>query len=239
MPHAGFPETSWTLVLNASTQDHPGADQALAGLCQAYWYPLYAYVRRRGYSVDEARDLTQEFFAYLLEKRLFAAADREKGRFRSFLLVSLRRFLGDHADRANAAKRGGGVTLVSLETDAAEQRLRIDTGLGDTPERLFEREWALTLVSRVTAALRAALEREGRGRQFERLKRFLPGQEDAGSGNDATAGETGGSEGALKVAVHRLRRRYREMFQAEIRQLVADPAEVDAEVSFVLNALRS
>jgi len=238
MSASAFPDTRWTMILQAGRADDPAADEALAQLCRAYWYPLYAFVRRRGYAAEEARDLTQDFFAHLLEHRRFAAADQERGRFRSFLLKSLQRFLADSADRDHAAKRGGGIPMLPLEFDGAENRLAHDFGHDETPERLFEREWALALIARVASDLRGAFDREGRADQFDRLKQFLPG-----FGGDASyaeaATELGSSEGALKVAVHRLRRRYRDLFHAEISRLVADQKECDAEIQYILNALRS
>jgi RNA polymerase sigma-70 factor (ECF subfamily) len=238
MGASAFPDTRWTMILQAKREDDPAADEALAQLCRAYWYPLYAFIRRRGHSSEEARDLTQDFFAHLLEHRRFAAADQERGRFRSFLLKSLQRFLADSADRDRAAKRGGGVPTVPLELDGAETRLAHDLGHDETPERLFEREWAMALIARVSADLRGAFDREGRASHFDRLKEFLPGY--GGDTSYATAAsEMGASEGALKIAVHRLRRRYRDLFHAEIARLVADPKDCEAEIQYILNALRS
>ena len=238
MGASAFPETRWTIILQARSEDDPAAGEALSQLCSAYWYPLYAFVRRRGYASEEARDLTQEFFAHLLENRRFAAADQERGRFRSFLLKSLQRFLSDCADRQHAAKRGGGMTMVPLEWEGAETTLARSLGHDETPERLFEREWATALIGRVAADLRCAFEREGRSAQFDRLKQFLPG-----FGGDLSyaqaATEMGVSEGALKIAVHRLRRRYRDLFHAEVSRLVADPKDCDGEVQYLLRALRS
>lgn len=238
MGGSAFPDTRWTMILQAGREDDPAADEALAQLCRAYWYPLYAFVRRRGYPADQARDLTQDFFAHLLENRRFAAADQERGRFRSFLLKSLQRFLADSADRDHAAKRGGGIVMVPLELDGAETKLARDLGHDETPERLFEREWALALIARVAADLRLAFDREGRANQFDRLKQFLPGF-GAETSYAQAAGEMGATEGALKIAVHRLRRRYRDQFHAEITRLVADPKDCEAEIQYILNALRS
>ncbi len=238
MGPSAFPETRWTMILQAGREDDPAADEALAQLCRAYWYPLYAFVRRRGYPTEEARDLTQDFFAHLLENRRYAAADPERGRFRSFLLKSLQRFLADSADRQRAAKRGGGVALAPLEIDGVEGQLARDLGHHQTPERLFEREWALALIARVAADLRIAFDREGRADQFDRLKQFLPGA-GADSSYAEAASAMSATEGALKIAVHRLRLRYRDFFRAEITRLVADPKDCDAEIQYILNALRS
>ena len=234
---SGFPATRWTLIVTAGKEDSKAADQALAELCSAYWYPLYAFVRRLGHSPDEAQDLTQEFFARFLERRYFSYADPAKGRFRSFLLTSLRRFLGDQADRENAEKRGGRQAGLPLDIDDAEKKYAREYADHDTPEKLFERQWALTLMSRVTANVRAGFEREGRAEYFERLKQFLPGQE-GGMPYADVARELGTSEGALKVAVHRLRRRYRDTFHTEIGHLVADPTQIQGEVRHLLNVLR-
>jgi DNA-directed RNA polymerase specialized sigma24 family protein len=238
MGASAFPDTRWTMILQAGREDDPAADEALAQLCRAYWYPIYAFVRRQGYPTEESRDLTQGFFAHLLEKRRFAVADRERGRFRSFLLKSLQRFLADSADRDRAAKRGGGVATVPLELEGAETKLARDFRDDETPERLFEREWAMELIARVAADLRGAFDREGRSGQFDRLKQFLPGYGAETSYANA-AREMGASEGALKVAVHRLRSRYRDLFHAEIARLVADPKDCEAEIQYILNALRS
>jgi RNA polymerase sigma-70 factor (ECF subfamily) len=238
MGESAFPDTRWTLILQAGREEGPAADAALAQLCQAYWYPLYAFVRRCGHQAEEARDLTQDFFAHLLENRRFAIADQERGRFRSFLLKSLQRFMGDAADRNAAAKRGGGVATVSLDLESAESKLAHDVGHNENPERLFEREWAMTLITRVAADLRGAFDREGRADQFDSLRQFLPGSVEESSYAEA-ATRIGTSESALKVAVHRLRRRYRDLFHAEIARLVADPGDCQAEIQYVLNALRS
>lgn len=234
---AEFPDTRWTMVLQAGRRDDPAADEALGQLCQAYWYPLYAFARRRGYDGDEARDLTQDFFTYLLEKRSLATADPERGRFRSFLLKSFQNFIAGYADHKGAAKRGGGCTLVPIELEATEGKLPPDLSHDETPERLFEREWARTVVVRVRADLQRALEREGRAAQFDSLRHFLPGYDAAASYAKAAA-EMGTSEGAVKVAVHRLRRRYRDLFFAEVARLVVNPNDCAAEVQYILNALR-
>jgi RNA polymerase sigma factor (sigma-70 family) len=231
-----FPVTRWTLIVAAGFEGSVAADEAIAELCRAYWFPLYAFIRRQGNSPDNAEDLTQEFFASFLERRQFASADPARGRFRSFLLTSAKHFLLDQADRRNAAKRGGKSPVVPLDRGEAEQRYERELTDRDTPESLFEREWARTLMSRVNEEVRSALAREGGG-HFEQLKEFLPGYEGNVSYADV-AGQLGTTEGALKVAVHRLRRRYREAFRAEIAQLVSDPGLVDNEVRHLLDILR-
>jgi RNA polymerase sigma factor (sigma-70 family) len=214
-PASGFPATRWTLITAAGDQGSQAADEALAELCQAYWYPLYAFVRRQGNSPDEAQDLTQEFFAHFLERRSISYADPSRGRFRSFVLTCMKHFLADLADRRNAEKRGGRERAVTLDLSDAEYRYSRALADRDTPEKLFEREWARTLIVRVTADVRTAFGREGRVEYFDRLKQFVPGNDEAVPYSEV-ARQLGTSDGALKVAIHRLRRRYREMFRAEI-----------------------
>lgn len=224
--------------MEAGQQHSAAAEQALAQLCGTYWYPVYAFVRRTGHSPDESQDLTQEFFARFLEKRPFALANPEKGRFRSFLLTCVKRFLADQADRQQALKRGGDQPVVSFDLEDAEQRYSEQADHDNTPERLFERGWALTLIGRVNENVRTALEREGRAGSFNHLQQFLSAEEDHLPYSDLAL-QLGTTEGALKVAVHRLRRRYREMFRSEISHLVADAAQVDDEVRYLLRVLRA
>ena len=225
-----FPTTRWTLVIAAGDREQKEARSALVSLCETYWYPLYAYLRRRGYPPDQAQDLTQEFFIRLLEGRYLDRADPEKGRFRSFLLVSLKFFVADEEDRLRARKRGGGM-LVPMELWSGEERYHREPAHGETPERIFERRWALSMLDRVMEKLRKESILHGRTEHFERLKVFLLGQSDAPYA--ALARDTNTSEGALKVAIHRLRKRYRELFRLEIADTVADPAEVESELRFL------
>jgi RNA polymerase sigma factor (sigma-70 family) len=211
-----------------------GGALRLGFLCEAYWYALYAYVRRRGYPADRAQDLTQEFFIRVLEGRYLDRADPEKGRFRAFLLTSMKFFLADEADRNRAQKRGGGAVL-SLEFSSREDRYQREPAHDETPERIFERRWALSVLDRVVEKLRSEFVHHGRPEHFERLKVFLLGQSDAPYA--ALAREMNTSEGALKVAIHRLRRRYRELFRQEIADTVADSAEVEPELRFLAAAL--
>jgi RNA polymerase sigma-70 factor (ECF subfamily) len=201
-----------------------------------YWYPLYAYVRSRGHSHDRAQDLTQEFFATLLEKDGLAAVEQGKGRFRSFLLAACQHFLANQHDREQAQKRGGGRQFVPIDFQGAEGRYRHEPAHGETPERLFERRWALALLERVLARLRAEYEASGRGRLFERLKARLTGG-DAGVPHAEAAEELGLSEGAVKVAVHRMRKRYRELLREEIAQTLDDPGQVEDEIRSLFAAL--
>ena len=229
-----FPTTRWTLVVAAGDPHRKEAGSALAALCETYWYPLYAYLRRRGYAANEAQDLTQDFFIRVLEGRYLNRADPEKGRFRSFLLTSLKFFIADEGDRQRAHKRGGGA-LVSLEFLAGEDRYQREPAHGETPERILERRWALAVLDRVVERLRNEFVQHGRPEHFERLKVFLLGQSDAPYA--ALAREMNTSEGALKVAIHRLRKRYRELFRQEIADTVADPAEVESELRFLAAVL--
>jgi RNA polymerase sigma factor (sigma-70 family) len=229
-----FPTTRWTLVVAAGDPNRKDARSALVDLCENYWYPLYAYLRRRGYSADEAQDLTQEFFVRVLEGRYLDRADPEKGRFRSFILTCLKFFVADEADRDRAQKRGGGA-LVPLEFSSGEERYQREPAHDETPERIFERRWALSVLDRVVERLRDEFVQHGRPEHFDRLKVFLLGQSEAPYA--ALACEMHTSEGALKVAIHRLRKRYRELFRQEIADTVADPAEIESELRFLAAVL--
>jgi RNA polymerase sigma-70 factor (ECF subfamily) len=221
-------------VVAAGDPRRKEARSALVSLCENYWYPLYAYLRRRGYPADQAQDLTQEFFVRVLEGRYLDRADPEKGRFRSFLLTSLKFFVSDEGDRQRARKRGGG-TAVPLEVTSGEERYQREPAHDETPERIFERRWALSVLDRVVEKLRDEFVHYGRAEHFERLKVFLLGQRDAPYA--ALAREIKTSEGALKVAIHRLRKRYRELFRQEIADTVADPAEVESELRYLAAVL--
>ena len=225
-----FPTTCWSLVSAAGNAHSREAQSALVSLCERYWYPLYAYLRRRGHPSDQAQELTQEFFVRVLEGRYLDRADPEKGRFRSFLLTSLKFFVADGGDRHRARKRGGGM-VVAIECSSGEERYQREPAHDQTPERIYERRWALSLVDRVVERLREEFVQRGHPEHFERLKVFLLGYSDAPYA--ALAREMNTSEGALKVAVHRLRKRYRELFRQEIADTVADPADVEDELRFL------
>jgi RNA polymerase sigma-70 factor (ECF subfamily) len=229
-----FPTTRWTLVVAAGDPARLENRAALKSLCEAYWYPLYAFVRRRGYSADEAQDLTQEFFLRVLEGRYLNRADPEKGRFRSFLLSSLKFFLADDTDRSRAQKRGGAAPL-PFDVTSGEDLYGREPGHDETPERIFERRWAHSVLDIVIARLREEFAQQGRLDYFNRLKAFLVGQAEAPYAVLARELET--SEGALKVAIHRLRKRYRELIRHEIAETVADPSEVESELRFLASAL--
>jgi RNA polymerase sigma-70 factor (ECF subfamily) len=229
-----FHTTRWS-VITAAQGDTTSAAAAVGDLCQCYWFPLYAFVRRRGHAVHDAQDLTQAFFARFLEHRGFAAVDRANGRFRSFLLASLKHFLANEYDRQQAAKRGGGCTFVPLNDPNAEARYHAHAAEQLTAERLFDREWALALLDRALARLAAEMAAEGKGTQFEALKFCLTGA--ASAPYAEVAASLGLSEGAVKVAVHRLRTRYRAHLRAEVAATVEADADIDDELRELLRAL--
>jgi RNA polymerase sigma-70 factor (ECF subfamily) len=209
------------------------ADQALAALCQQYWYPLYAFVRRHGHSPEDAQDLTQEFFARFLEKRYFKLADPARGRFRTFLRTALKHFLANEWKKAHRQRRGAGQRAISLDAALAEARYAVEPVEHDTPEIIYERRWAATLLETVLAALQREYAASGKGWQFEELKGALWGGSQVSSYADIAARhET--TEPAIKVAAHRLRQRYRELLRAEITHTVATPAEVDEELRHLI-----
>ena len=232
-----FATTHWSLVLAATcdeaSQTH--ARQALEELCRAYWYPIYAFVRDRGHSSTDAQDLTQSFFARLIETNGFATADPERGRFRSYLLGAVKHFLANEWHRAHAEKRGGRVTCLELDALDPEARYAMEPTQWTDPDVGFDREWAQESIARALVRLRTAVQAEGKGEQFEALKGSLTGNEPPRSETSARLGMT---EGAVKVAVHRLRRRYRELLRAEIAETVSDPSDVDDEMRYLVAALR-
>jgi RNA polymerase sigma-70 factor (ECF subfamily) len=235
---AAFAETHWSLVLAARRGgDSTRAGDALAKLCQAYWYPLYAFVRRQGHTPHDAQDLTQEFFARLLEKNWLADVDRAKGRFRSFLLAAMKHFLANEWDKSKALKRGGGVhNFISLDAESAESRYALEPADTVTADKLYERRWALTLLDATLARLRAEFVADGKAKQFDELKFTLTG----GRGDTPyaeLAAKFGMSEGAVKVTVHRLRQRYCEVLRAQIAETVGSAEEVEAELRHLFAAL--
>ena len=234
---AGFAVTRWTVVLAAADeQSGTRRRRALEELAQSYWFPLYAYIRRQGHNAPEAEDLTQEFFARLLEKKSLTAVDRDKGKFRSFLLASVKNFLANEWDKSQSLKRGGGQPLVALDAMDAETRYRLEPADDLTPERHYERRWALAVLDQVAARLRQEyLDREN-GPLFEVLKDCL-GAGGAAQDRAELARRLGMSEGAARVAIHRLRKRYRELLRDEISQTVATPELVDEEIRYLLDCL--
>lgn len=231
-----FTTTHWSVVLSAGNPESPQAADALERLCRTYWYPLYAYVRRDGSSAEDAQDLTQGFFARFLQKDYLADVRREKGRFRSFLLASLRHFLADERDRSRAIKRGGGRTILSLDAQGAEGRYVLEPMDELTAEKVFERRWALTVLEAARACLREVYARAGRTERFEALETFLPGEQAAGTYAQA-ASRLGVAPGTVKWEVHQLRRRYRELLRAEIAHTVPGVDEIDEEVRHLIAVL--
>ena len=231
-----FVTTHWSVVLTAGDSDTPRARAALETLCQTYWYPLYAFVRRTGHSREEAQDSTQEFFARLLTHNTFARADPARGRFRTFLLASLKNFLATEWAKARAQKRGGGAQLLPLEFDTAEARLAQPIAPGDTPDRAFDRQWALALLDVVLGRLRREYSDTGREGLFLGLKDTLGGGRTEIPYRELGA-NLGMSEAGVKVAAHRLRRRYRELLREEIANTVAAPEEVEDELKHLFAAL--
>jgi RNA polymerase sigma-70 factor (ECF subfamily) len=231
-----FATTHWSLVLTATRSDSTSAHVALSHLCAAYWYPLYAYVRRRGHSPQDAQDLTQEFFARLLEKNWLAQADRDRGRFRTFLLSALNHFLANEWDRAHAQKRGGTVQPIPLQLDTAETRYGQEPPDPATPEQIYERRWALALLDAVLNRLFEENRSDGKATFFEMLKPCLVGDREA-QPYAALAAQLKMTEGAVKVAVHRLRRRYRQLLREEIAGTVESPGEIDGEMRHLLATL--
>jgi RNA polymerase sigma-70 factor (ECF subfamily) len=233
-----FATTQWSLVLAARPDEvsESRARAALEALCRAYWYPLYAFVRYRGYSAEDARDLTQEFFTRILETGGFASADRERGRFRSYLLGALKHFLANEWHRSRTQKRGGGVRIVEWDALDPETRFSAAPSRRDDPERLFDREWALETVAAALANLRDEMANAGKTEQFETLKGSLTGE--AGPPRAEAAERLGLSEGAVKVAVHRLRKRYRDLLRAAIAETVGNEADLDDEMRYLVAVLR-
>jgi RNA polymerase sigma factor (sigma-70 family) len=233
-----FAATRWTLVLAAARGDRTlhGSD-ALAELCRLYWYPLYAFVRRSGHDRQQSEDLIQEFFARLLAGNALGGVDRAKGKFRSFLLAALKHFLTNAWDRSRAQKRGGGQIPISLDGLSADTRYRLEPADDRTPDKVFERQWALTVLEQALARLKAEHVGAGKGELFDDLKGFLTGDGQTGSYR-AIAVRRGVSEGALKVAVHRVRKRYRALLRDEVAQTVTDPNEIDGEIRALFAAFR-
>lgn len=227
-----FVTTRWSLVVAAGDSRHPGSRDALATLCEAYWPPVYSYVRSRGYDAEAARDLTQGFFTRLLEKGYLKEAREERGRFRSFLLTSVKHFLANEWDREQALKRGGGKTPLSLDVDTAEYRYRPQPADGETPEKIFEKRWALTVLDQTLDRLEDEMRRSGNVERFRRLRPFLT-SEGGGAHYRQVAQQLEISEAAVKVAIHRLRRRFGELLREEVAQTVSDPDSVDGELRFL------
>src|SRR6266508_434910 len=231
-----FATTRWSLVLAAGRRKSDRSTEALATLCEIYWYPVYAFIRRQGHDADAARDLTQEFFTRVLEKNYFGDADPSRGRFRAFLLTSIRHFLSNERDRAHALKRGGTTPPLSLDVETAESTYQIEGQDNLTTEKLFDARWATVLLDRALGRLSQTYADSGKQTLFDRLKGFLTGDSDDVS-YAVVAQSLDMTEAAVKVAVHRLRRRFRDALVAEISETVSDPAEIDGEIRYLLGAV--
>lgn len=231
-----FLTTHWSVVLSAGKMDSPEAAVALEQLCRAYWYPLYAYARRRGLSPEDAQDGTQSFFARLLNGDLLARASAQRGRFRSFLLAALQNFLADQHDRATASKRGAGQTLISLDALEGEARYALEPAEDVSPDKLYERRWATTVLEGAWKRLEEDYAQEGKSDLFRELRRFNSAQEGA-PGYGEAASRLGMPENTVKSLVHRMRRRYRALLRAEIARTVEEPAEIDEEIRYLLRVI--
>lgn len=235
---ARFATTRWSVVLHAGQagSNAPQAHDALARLCRTYWFPLYAHVRRRGFSAHDAEDLTQEFFGRLLARQSIAQADPARGRFRAFILTALNHFLADEWDRSRAEKRGGAHEILSLDLADAEERFARVADSAASPDQMFDREWALTVLRTVLAQLEKEYARVGKADLFAVLKPTLTGARDSQPYAELAA-QLGRNENAVKVAVHRLRQRYRALLQAEVADTVAADDDANAELRALLQAL--
>jgi len=235
--HPQFATTQWSLVAAAGSRESGEARAALEDLCRAYWYPVYAFIRRRGHQPADATDLTQEFFARLIEKDYLDSADQQRGRFRTFLLTAVTRFLANERERAAAQKRGGGTRPLSLSVEDGETRYQLEPTDRWSPERLFDRRWALTILDQTLTKLRAEQEGAGKGSLFDVLKVYLTGETGVPTLRQS-ADRLDMTEGSVKVAVHRLRQKYRELLRHEIGQTVAEDGQVEDELRLLLSALR-
>jgi RNA polymerase sigma factor (sigma-70 family) len=231
-----FPTTRWTLVVTAGgNESQPGRDAALDSLCRSYWHPVYAFIRRRGYPPEPAQDLTQEFFLRVLSGTFFERANPEKGRFRSFVLGAIKNFLADSSDRERAWKRGGGVTPLPFDFETGESLYLREFGHDETPERIFQRKWARAVLDRVVNNLQSEFLKEGKVDRFHYLKGYLTGSGEGRYAELATRLET--SEPALRSTLQRLRQRYRFLLRVEVESTVSDPADVDEELRFLVQAM--
>jgi RNA polymerase sigma-70 factor (ECF subfamily) len=236
LPRKRFATTHWSVVLAASEKQTESSRRALETLCRDYWYPVYSYIRRRGHEPETAADLTQGFFARMLEKEAFRLADPERGRFRSFLLTSLKNYLTNEWERQQAKKRGAGAALLSLDYDRGEQRLRFEVASPVTPEKLFDRDWAHQVLDRALGVLEEEMNRAGDSRKFRLLVSYL-----TTSGRQTpykeVAGKLASTEGAVKVAVHRMRKRFGAIVRSELANTLGSAEHVDGELKYLLEAV--
>jgi RNA polymerase sigma-70 factor (ECF subfamily) len=231
-----FATTHWTVVLAAGRRADPQAENALEELCLTYWFPLYAYIRRRGHTKEDAEDLTQAFFVRFLEKNYLTTLSSERGRFRAFLLACLKHFLANEMDKAQTQRRGGGLRQLSLDWQSADTQFQVAATDQLPPDRAFDREWALALLAKVIERLGDECAREGKDANFQRLKVFLTTGKGEASYMEA-ARDLGLEETAVRVAVHRLRKRYRDLLKAEIANTLADPSQLDEELRALFEAV--
>lgn len=231
-----FATTLWTVVLQAGGPTSDGSAKALEQLCRIYWYPLYSFARRTGVPAHDAEDLTQSFFAFLLEKDAIARADRDRGRFRSFLLTAFKNYQANEHARHTAAKRGGARAIISLDELSAETRYEEEPQTNLSPEKLYDQKWAASLLDRVMQTLRLEYRALGKGALFDVLRGVIWGGRQEG-GYELLARQTGLAEGTFKVAVHRMRNRFKECLRQEVAQTVATPGEVDDELRYLLTAV--
>jgi RNA polymerase sigma-70 factor (ECF subfamily) len=231
-----FYTTHWSVVLAVARSDGSRAQEALAKLCQTYWYPLYAYVRRRGYSAADGQDLTQEFFARLLEPSSLARATPELGKFRAYLITAMKNFLASEWKQSRAQKRGGGLPMLSLDWVIAEQRFDLEPASHASPDKLFEHQWAVTILAGALKRLEQQYQSEGKSHVFDGLKHTLSGTRESQPYAELAL-RMGVSEGAVKVIVHRMRRQYRALIRDEIANTLNDPREVDSEMRYLFSVL--
>ena len=235
---ASFHTTRWTIVMRAAQSQAQGGQSALAELCRLYWYPLYIFARRRGYSPDDAQDLTQGFFLHVVEHRALTGVDRLKGKFRSFLLASFQNHLSDAVDRARRLKRGGDKEFVQLDAEEAEERYRLEPVEFSTPEKMFDARWAMTVLGEALKRLPQEYASAGKTSTFEALKAFLdPNNSIAPPSYDEVANQLQVTTGGVKTLVHRLRKRYTALLREEVGRTVSDPAEIDEEIHALCEAL--
>ena len=233
-----FATTHWSVVLAAGDNSSPQHREALETLCRIYWFPIYAYLRRQGYGAHDAEDQTQGFFTHMIEKYDLCRADPNRGRFRSFLLSMLKHFVADQRDRSHAQKRGGGKRVFSFDFADAETRYKLEPLQQISPDRLFEKSWALAVLDQTMARLKAETSRSNRQKQFEHLKVYLAGQTHTIPYCDM-AEKLDMTEGSVKVAIHRLRKRYRELLWEQIAQTVSSTEEIESEIQALFAALAS
>ena len=232
-PKGTFSTTHWTVVLEAGNGESPGATEALDHLCKVYWYPLYVFVRREGHSADAAKDLTQEFLARFLKRKYISLADQSRGKFRNFLLRSLKHFLINEWEKEQAESRGGRVQIISWEAEEVEERYQAERTNGETPDRIYDKRWAERLFAQVKGRLREEYCALGKKKMFEALEESVWGEPTETSLKEIGAA-SGMSEGAVKVAAHRMRRRYRELLRAEVARTVAAPTDVEEELRYLV-----